>query len=348
MIYDLMDPLRINRDVFNGSNNAFAVIAAFLRLGFHGFSIWMFFKGSKFYNRDFARVAPFGYCDAGTENFFDLVRRKPRALERFKVNPSWQPYNSNMKLSPDGGFITSPFSILMQDLKCLPRGYSKADIAIAAAIDIFFLPMEWWVLQWTQTIADFSAVLFLFFISEEFFFASWIATTTRNALTKLYTFVPVYIGIAVGASWILAQRFGLYFTQFKNFRNAFMNVFNWGFGTPKHQLDDDVDLLKDNQSWVLACYFIIISFMVLVLASNIFISIVLDAYTEATEEGLKKNYKYARLVYYTHRQNQNGFLEDSKSRRLSGWMFSIFPNIKQAFSKQKVNDALERIKDETK
>ena len=253
-----------------------------------------------------------------------------------------------MKLSSDGGFVTSSFSILMQDLKCPPSGYSKADIAIAAAIDIFFLPYEWWVIQWSQTIADFAAVLFLFFISEEFFFASWIATTTRNALTKLYTFMPVYIGIAVGASWILAQRFGLYFTQFKNFRNTFMNVFNWAFGTPKHQLDEDVDLLKDNQSWVLAVYFILISFMVLVLASNIFISIVLDAYTEATEEGLKKNYKYAKLVYYTHRQNQNGFLEDSKSRRLSGWMFSIFPNIKQAFSKQKVHDALERIKDETK
>lgn len=214
-------------------------------------------------------------------------------------------------------------------------GYSTSDIVIAGIIDFFFLPYEDTSVSILRDFADCGNILFLFFITEEFVAWNWVAVTAKRGLARLTTYAPIYLGILLGATMILKQRFGIYFFQFKSFKITFLNIASWALGTPKNELDADFDLMNDNQSWVLAIYFLAVSFFVLVMGSNIFISIVMDAYSAAREqEGT--NYKYRKMRYFVVRQESKGY-RDKK------WFRYVFPHVHIPFNKRKFQEALSNI-----
>ena len=190
---------------------------------------------------------------------------------------------------------------------------------LAASIDLFFLPYDDISVTLFRDISDVCGLIFLFFIVEEFISTNWVAVTVKRGVNALRSFFPVYLGIVVACTVILKNRFGDYFMQFKSMSLGFLNLASWSLNAPKNNLDEDFDLLNDNQSWYLAVYFLFISFFVLIIGANIFISIIMEAYNRAREqEG--KNFKW-RKPYY--------FIVNQKEATLKGTDFfqDMFPNL---------------------
>jgi hypothetical protein len=118
----------------------------------------------------------------------------------------------------------------------------------------------------------------------------------------------------------------MYFWQFKQVPLSFLNVASWALGTPKNNLDDGVDLLNDNQSITLAFYFIVVSCGVVILAANIFISIVMEAYSTAlAEKG--QNYKWKKMPHFLVKRK-------TKLYQKQTWFRVIFPNTRVPFDRK--------------
>ena len=226
-----------------------------------------------------------------------------------------------MFFNKNGEPTVSQFSTFMQDLQCPnPQGYSKSQIFIAAAIDLFFLPYDDISVTALRDISDVCGLIFLFFIVEEFISTNWVAVTVKRGLVNTGSFFPVYLGIVVGCTVILKNRFGDYFMQYKKFPVAFLNLASWALETPKNNLDEDVDLLNDNQSWYLGIYFLGISFFVLVVGARIFVSISMEAYVAAKEqEG--QNFKYRKTYYFLVNQKE-------LTLKRTQLFYKLFPNLK--------------------
>jgi len=229
----------------------------------------------------------------------------------------------------------SPYSQFLQDLRCPnPKGYSKKDIYTAAFIDLFFLPYEdFWVTIFRDT-SDVCGLIFLFFIVEEFVSTNWVGVTVKRGIAHLASFFPVYLGILLAGTLILRNRFGTYFMQFKTMKRGFLNIASWALSTPKNHLDEDFDLMNDNQSWYLAIYFLLISFFVLIVGSNIFISIVMEAYGQAREEE-GKNFKYKKPYYFIVNQKEQTLKRQLWFRKL----FRHIPEIKRDLEILEATDA---------
>jgi hypothetical protein len=255
-----------------------------------------------------------------------LASKNNHTAERLQLEPNWTPFFDGVFLDGMGRMVTSPYSTLQQDLRCLhpDSSYSKEHIWIAALIDVFFLPYDSF-----SIIKDFSTLfcmLFLFFIVEEFISWNWIAVTTKRGVLQLLNFLPVYFMILLGGTFLLTARFGLYFMQFKTFSKSFLNLSSWALGTPKNNLDDGVDLLNDNQSMALAFYFIVVSCVVVILAANIFISIVMEAYSSAlAEKGM--NYKWKKKPHFLIKRK-------TKLYQKQAWFRTIFPNTRVPFDRK--------------
>ena len=138
-----------------------------------------------------------------------------------------------MFFNKNGEPTVSQFSTFMQDLHCPnPRGYSKSQIFIAAAIDLFFLPYDDISVTALRDISDVCGLIFLFFIVEEFISTNWVAVTVKRGVNQLRSFFPVYLGIVVACTVILKNRFGDYFMQFKSVAVGFLNLASWSLSTP--------------------------------------------------------------------------------------------------------------------
>lgn len=339
MIMDFQDPLRMNRDAFPFSNTMLALFAAITRFGFHLMSMYAFFTGTVEYSRDFGRTTPYDFCDLDDSGLMRLARQNQRAKGFMTLNPNWIPFFDGMFFDKDAMLAVSPYNQLLQDLRCPnPEGYSKLEILIAATIDFFFLPYEDPSVSVLRDISDGCGLVFLFFIVEEFVSTNWVAVTVKKGIVNLLSFVPVYLGILVASSMILRNRFGGFFMQFKKLTMGFLNVASWALSTPKNHLDEDVDFMNDNQSLFLGIYFIMVSFFVLIIGANVFISIVMEAYTVSRlEEGT--NFKYIKPYYYIVNQKE-------QTLRRQQWFRDLFRHMPE-LRNEKLNFAglLERLKE---
>jgi hypothetical protein len=250
------------------------------------------------------------------------------------MNPNWGPFYDGMYLSSSGDLIVPPYTTLRHDMDCPnPHGYMPQKIYAAAAIDFFFLPYDDFLIGVLKDISNFCSIMFLFFITEEYVSWNWVAVTAKRGLIQLESFAMVYLGILVGGTFILKERFGMYFMQFKTFQRGLLNLASWALGTPQNHLADDFDFMNDNQSWILAIYFIAVSCAVVILGANIFISIIMEAYSSArSEQG--RNYKWRKEYYYMVQRKR-------KLYKGGKWFRQLFPNARVPFNRTAFVEALQ-------
>ena len=160
--------------------------------------------------------------------------------------------------------------------------------------------------------------ILVFFLTEDFKATRWIAGTVTVGLRKLGYFTFVLIAIILGSSVILNQLHGAYFHQYRGLGETFLDLFGYVIGAPVNNMDRGVDTLVDEQSLFLAIVYIILTFFAVVVAGNIFISIILEAYAKEKEIHQKRPWLADLPSSSVYKRNE---------KTLSGIIVSFFPNI---------------------
>ena len=95
---------------------------------------------------------------------------------------------------------------------------------------------------------------------------------------------------------MMVNFFGQYFWQFRRLRLSEWTILSWVFGSPVDLTSHGLDILHDSASEQLAIFYLVATFFCVILLSNIFLAIMMEAYNASI--GSEAVYKWSRSRYY--------------------------------------------------
>ena len=95
---------------------------------------------------------------------------------------------------------------------------------------------------------------------------------------------------------MMVNFFGQYFWQFRRLMLSGWTILSWVFGSPVDLTSHGLDILHDSASEQLAIFYLVATFFCVILLSNIFLAIMMEAYNASIGSGAV--YKWSRSRYY--------------------------------------------------
>jgi hypothetical protein len=322
LLLDIIDPLRINRDIYPLSNLLMAFLYAAFRAIYHLGSLLNFLSQINSCNLDFARSYPYSACDlelaANAWKTSELREIFP-TFRNFRPASVWaMPKRVFPKYSGYSFLRGSQFLVMKNYLTCPHPRYSALEVLQAGFQDALFNPEEDAFGRRIMFISNVMLWSFLFLVTEEFSDFCWIARTVKRGAQQLQHFLPAFVAILISSAVMLNTRYGSFFFQFRTLQDGILSVVGWALGSPITKMENNVDYLTDQASVGLAFFVIFLTIFVVVVAANIFVAVVMEAYVVAIDD--KTLYKGDKSYYFIVNETKRTFAAHL-------WFRRLFPNV---------------------
>jgi hypothetical protein len=308
LMFDIIDPLRLNRDAYFLSNMLVAFFGALLRFLYHVTSIILFF--SLVTTSQPKRHHPYSYCDVDAsigQNGYSTG--STNHTDRSVLFDPWRSVSDPLQPANAIGFQRyqigegTLYTEAKSFLECPHPMYGKFDIWLAAALDAFFLPIDGLMQKMLLDMSNIMLMVSIFWITEEYEASLWLPRLLKRSMGRILNLYATFLGILMAVALLAYFRFGDYFEQFRTWGVGIVSIFSWAFGSPVTPLDNGVNMMSDDVSTTLVLYYIVLSLFVVTLLSNIFVTILMDAYGATQERGELIRFRFMPIIY-VYKQNQ--------------------------------------------
>jgi hypothetical protein len=144
-------------------------------------------------------------------------------------------------------------------------------------------------------------------VFNEFEETAWVGRTVVASASRMKNFLPWFLAIILGFSFVFYTRFGATFPNFSTYDKAFFSLAFFSFSVP-FEIEDGSTPLYYGEGMTLCLYLLAYAVCVLTIGINFFTTIVLDAYTEIRDQNTL-DWHETNVLY------------------LTPWIDSIFPNV---------------------